>query len=276
MNVKVEGISLNCEIVKKGKETSPYIIFLHGFTGSASDWNEVIENLPSGFNYAAIDLIGHGKSDSPEEIEHYTSEKIINQIHQIIKKITDEKVILAGYSMGGRAALNFALNKPQMLNALILESSTPGIQNEEDRKERIKKDEELAGFILNNPIEKFVEYWMNLDIFNTQRRFSDQKLEEIKKKKGLNNRIGLANSLKGFGTGRMKNLWYEITNLTIPTLLISGELDTKFTQINKRISNLISYSKHVIVKNAGHNIHLEDPNNFCNLQKSFLHQLNSD
>lgn len=276
MKVEFEGISLNYEVLKKGGEDSFYIFFLHGFTGSSTDWNEIIENLPSGFNYTAIDLLGHGKSDSPEEVEHYTSEKIIYQLHHIIKNITRKKVILVGYSMGGRTALNYAIQHQDNLNGLILESATPGIEDNLVREERIKKDEELAQLIFNNPIEKFVEYWMNLEIFNTQRRFSDRKLEEIKKKKWMNKRIGLANSLIGFGTGSMSSLWKEISTLKIPVLLISGELDTKFIDINKRMSELIPNSELINVKNAGHNVHLEEPNVFCHLLKSFFHQLSVD
>ncbi len=125
-------------------------------------------------------------------------------------------------------------------------------------------------FILNNPIEKFIEYWMDLDIFSTQKRFSNQKLDEIKKSKLSNNKIGLANSLKGFSTGKMPNYYSDLKTFLPETLLITGELDSKFTDINIEMASLLPNSTHEVIKNSGHNTHLEEPKKFIESVNRFL------
>jgi 2-succinyl-6-hydroxy-2,4-cyclohexadiene-1-carboxylate synthase len=53
------------------------VIFLHGFTGSSKDWEEIIPRLSPSFNYYAIDLIGHGNSDSPPDKKFYTTASLV-------------------------------------------------------------------------------------------------------------------------------------------------------------------------------------------------------
>ena len=249
------------------------VILLHGFTGSSKDWEEIIPRLSQNFNYYAIDLLGHGNSDSPPDLKFYNTNSLIEQLRELITKITGEKIVLMGYSMGGRAALSYSVKYPESIKGLILESSTAGIKDEEERITRIKKDEELAKFIITHSIEEFIDYWMELDIFDTQKRFSNSKLTAIKNSKLNNSKTGLSNSLKGFGTGTMPCYFNELKNLNFTTLLITGDLDEKFRLINNEMVNLLPTAKHVLLKNSGHNTHLETPNAFIKAVNSFLKEI---
>ena len=271
MFVNINGIKINVELIREGnKSSSPLLVFLHGFTGSSCDWEQIIHSINTELPVAAIDLVGHGKSDSPEDINFYTTESLIKQICEVINRITKSKVILIGYSMGGRAALSFTLKYPDMVEALVLESASAGIKEDNLREERAKKDEELAEYIETHSIEDFVDHWMNLELFNTQRRFSNRKREEIRELKIKNNKTGLANSLRGFSTGKMIPLYSQLKNIMMKTLLITGELDTKFTEINSEMVSLLPNAEHKVMKNAGHNTHLEEPKSFIEAVNSFL------
>ena len=271
MFVSIDGIKIYAELFREEDElNSPLLVFLHGFTGSSYDWHPVIHSIKTELPAIAIDLVGHGKSDSPLNVNSYTTESIVKQIYEVINHITKRKVILIGYSMGGRAALSFTLKYPEMVDALILESASAGIKDDMLRDERVKKDGELAEYIETYPIENFVDHWMNLELFNTQRRFSNKRREAIRESKTKNDKTGLANSLRGFSTGKMIPLYDELKNITSKTLLITGELDTKFTEINSDMVKLIPGAKHIIIKNAGHNTHLEEPKSFIATIKNFL------
>ena len=270
MIIKYSDIQLNVETIINDELSGESVFFLHGFTECAKDWMPIASSLDKKFNYYLIDLIGHGKSDSPNENYYYYIESIVNQLKEIIISLSNRKIVLAGYSMGGRISLNFALNNPSLLRGLILESSTWGINEKHLRKDRILQDEKLAEFIDNNPIDKFIDYWMNIDLFNTQRRFSNEMLSQIKKRKLENNKTGLANTLRFSGTGIMKPLYNNIEDISVKTLLISGELDSKFTDINAEMVKLFTNAEHKIIKNAGHNTHLEEPHRFIEVINKFL------
>ncbi len=270
--IDLHGIPLNVEAHSSGSGSSDYIFFLHGFTGSSGDWKNIITSIDSRFNIAAVDLIGHGKSSSPENISLYSAGSIVEQIGMIVKHFTEEKIFLAGYSMGGRASLSFAVNHPEMLRGLILESTSAGIKKEKQRTERVKLDNELADFVESHSIEEFVEYWMNVDLFASQKNLPKEKLDEVRKLKLRNSKTGLANSLRGFGTGKMPFLLDQIKKIKCKTLLITGELDSKFTSINSEMVDVFPDAKHIVIKKAGHNTHLEKPAEFAGVINTFLRE----
>lgn len=270
MKVKYSNVFLNVNPPEKINKSAADIFFLHGFTGSSGDWNIVLSDIDNRFNKFTIDLLGHGKSDFPNDPALYSWELQVEQLNKIITGFTEEKVILCGYSMGGRLALCYAYTYPERVLGLILESSSPGIKSKSQREKRIKDDEELASFISTHSAEEFVELWINKEIFTTQLRFSEGKRKEIRKSKMKNNPIGLSNSLLGFSTGKMPDLHPHLKKIHSHVLLLTGELDTKFTELNKSIAKKFPAAKHVIVRNAGHTIHLEEPAKFTAAVNNYL------
>lgn len=248
------------------------VIFLHGFSGSAEDWQELIKNLPNKFFPVVYNLPGHGNNIPPFDNHNYSQLGLIKQLVEIYDFFKFNKAVLVGYSMGGRAALTFAVNMPGMVSGLFLESSTAGLKSAADRADRIAADEKLAEFILTHSIKEFTEYWMELPLFDSQKKLAPEVVNMIRETKLYCNKEGLAASLRGFGTGQMPPLWDEIKYLSFPVRLISGELDEKFTKINMEMNNLFPFSEHTIIKNCGHNTHLENPGEFLRVLLLFLNQ----
>ena len=270
MRIISDSVNINFEYFNSFEGERKTILMLHGFTGSLDDWRETYGLLNPNFNYIGIDLVGHGKSDSPDIVDKYNQQALSKQLNDLLIKLSLEQVMICGYSMGGRAALNFAIDYPNKIRGLILESTTAGIESKKSQSERIETDEELAHYIESHNIEEFVDLWMNKEIFNTQRRFSNEKLKNIRKKKILNSKIGLANSLRGFGTGRMSYFGNKLNQINCPVLLITGELDTKFTKINSVLKKNFPNANHKIIKNAGHNTHIEELERFATVVNEYL------
>lgn len=274
MKIRFDEIEFNILIdEKKLNENLHPVIFLHGFSGSTNDWKNIISKIDSRFLPLAIDLIGHGKSSSPEDISYYSAQSIAYQLKKIIEELNITRPVICGYSMGGRAALSYAVCCPENFKALILESSSPGIIDADDREARAKSDEMLAQKILSEGIEKFVDHWMNIPLFKSQMSLPSEQIEKIKNEKLKNNITGLASSLRGFSTGLMPNYYPDIHKIIQPTLLITGALDQKFTDINSLVSGKIINSRQEVVSGAGHNVHLERPEEFVNLVNQFLSNL---
>ena len=119
MIIKVDNISFNVNFDEtQFDKTQTPLFLLHGFTGSLLDWNFIYKDLTKKVFPIAVDLIGHGNSDSPDDINYYFTESIIEQLKIIIENFTEEKIFLLGYSMGGRAALSFALKYPQKIKSI--------------------------------------------------------------------------------------------------------------------------------------------------------------
>jgi 2-succinyl-6-hydroxy-2,4-cyclohexadiene-1-carboxylate synthase len=268
MIIALSDINLNVKLYPfSGNEN--FVFLLHGFTGSGKDWDNIIPELHKDFNYVTVDLPGHGGSESPNYPEPYTPESLVKQLQELFTHFTRKKVILLGYSMGGRAALMFSLNKNSRVRGLILEGASAGIEDEKMRKLRKADDENLANFIEKHTIEEFVDHWMNLDIFKSQKNIP-KRIAGLRDEKLLNNKIGLSNSLRGFSTGNMPYLFNQLNGLLCKTLLISGELDSKYTRLNADMAKQIPYCNHFIVPDAGHNVHVEKKDIFVSAVNQFL------
>ncbi len=274
MKIKLKNLELNYEFHLAESDPKGNILVLHGFTGSGSDWDFAVPTLKEYFNIFTLDLIGHGLSDSPDNQNLYTMESIISQIDEFINKVITNKLIILGYSMGGRIALSYAVKFFGKISGLILESSTWGIKETDLREKRIENDEKKAELILSSDMNNFIKFWMDQDIFDSQKNLPAELIEKISNKKSLNNKTGLANSLRGSGTGRMVYLREQINKLRFPVLLITGQLDNKFCRINSDMLKYLNNAKHVIIPEAGHNIHLEKPDLFLNVINDFLINLN--
>ena len=159
--------------------------------------------------------------------------------------------------MGGRLALYLACHYPNRFSHLILESSSPGLATEAERAARRQRDALLADWIEAKGLAQFVARWEALPLWESQKQLSDEVRRRLRQQRLQNNVLGLANSLRGMGTGAQPSLWPLLPTLTLPTLLLAGKLDSKFVAINQKMGALLPNGRLQIIPHAGHTVHLE-------------------
>ncbi len=114
-----------------------------------------------------------------------------------------------------------------------------------------------------------MQYWEKLPLFASQSNLSAKQREALRRQR-LNNRAsGLANSLRGVGTGVQPALHDQLPTLDLPVLLITGELDQKFCGIARQMAQLLPRAQLSIVAGAGHTVHLEQPTVFARQVREF-------
>lgn len=274
MSLKFDDIEFNIEYDAENLHSKTPILFLHGFTGNLNDWKFVENKIPNVFTPLFIDLIGHGKTSSPENMDLYSSSSQVQYLKKIIDKLKLNEIIICGYSMGGRLALDFAHEFPNYVNALILESTSFGIKDENESVERIDNDIRIAEKLNEMPLNEFLDFWFELPLFQSLKKLSEGKLNQIKNERiNSNNKIGLQNSLIGFSTGKMKNYFLFANNIKMKVLLITGDLDLKFTEIARTVLPVLQNGNLEIIHDAGHNTHLEKPEEFLKLINKFLQNI---
>jgi 2-succinyl-6-hydroxy-2,4-cyclohexadiene-1-carboxylate synthase len=261
-------------VEQRGDRSGPPLVLLHGFTGSANGWGSLLDELAvAGFYVIAIDMLGHGQSDVPADQLRYGMEHCQSDIIGVLQQldIPSGEAILLGYSMGGRIALYSAFSG--YFRALILESASPGIADPTEREPRCISDMALADHIERDGIEAFVNYWQQLPLFASQHTLPADKRAALRRQRLQNNPQGLANSLRGVGTGIQPALHERLPNLAIPVLLITGELDNKFCSIAQQMQQDLPHAQCHVVPEVGHIVHLEQPNSFSRLVKEFCFSL---
>ncbi|SRR5258707_3294613 len=272
--ILVNGVHLG--VMQNGEMRNPRqtLVLLHGFTGSAANWATLLPRLAApGRRLIALDLLGHGQADAPADPARYSLEHCQSDILALLHRlgVQSREAMLLGYSMGGRIALYAAFSG--FFRGLILESASPGLTDTTEREQRRQSDNALAERIEYEGVEAFIDYWEKLPLFASQNNLPPETRAVLRTQR-LNNRAsGLANSLRGAGTGVQPALHARLPELKLPTLLLAGELDAKFCQIASQMARSLPQANLHIVPAAGHTIHLEQPALFAGFVNEFCDAL---
>jgi 2-succinyl-6-hydroxy-2,4-cyclohexadiene-1-carboxylate synthase len=274
--LQVNGLHLGVRLEMKGERTTNQqtLVFLHGFTGSADSWSDLFPKLAyPGRCLIALDMLGHGRTDAPADPARYAIERVEEDIVAalLLLGIPARSAILLGYSMGGRIALYTAFSG--FFRALILESASPGLRTSAEREQRRLSDEALAARIERTGVPAFVEYWEQLPLFASQRTLPEEVRTTLRTQRLRNCASGLANSLRGIGTGSQPSLYERLPTLDLPVLLLAGENDQKFCQIAHEMARQLPRATLHVVPGAGHTVHLEQPEPFISLVHHFCQEV---
>ena len=254
-----------------GAPRLPAILFLHGFMGSGADWAGEISALDEHFYCVAPDLPGHGSSlGLPPDA--YTIEGTTRALLDLLDELGITRAALIGYSMGGRLALYLALRHPERCSGLCLESASPGIEEPAERQARREADEERARRLESGDLASFLKDWYRQPLFASLAR-REGLLRETIESRMRNDEGELARSLRSLGTGIQPSLWDELGTLQVPALAVAGDLDEKHAGISTRMASLSPRIRVAVVPGAGHNVHLESPEEYLALLKRFLDAL---
>lgn len=234
----------------------PSVVALHGFTGTPEDWLPVVD----GWDLTAPWLPGHG-------VEPRRRCSMEAAVKQVLTEMPAQPWVF-GYSMGARAALSLAVAAPHRVRGLVLVGGTPGLEGEE-RSARIRADEALAERIEREGLAAFLAYWRTVPVLASQDQIEPRWRDPMRTRKERHTTAGLAASLRGMGTGAMPPLWEALPKLTVPTLLVTGERDVRFTELNARMARLLPHAEHVVLEGVGHTAHLEAPEAFRAAVRAF-------
>ena len=266
MRLTVNGVAYHVE--KQG--SGPAVLFLlHGFTGSSATWTPHLVALQA-FTTVRVDFLGHGRSDAPADVRRYGMEACVDDLLAIQDHLGIRRCAVVGYSMGGRVAMRVALQAPERLWALVLESASPGIADPADRRARVRQDAKLAAQIRKDGVAAFADYWQSLSLFASQSRLPESTRQALRHQRLQHTANGLANSLQGLGAGMQEPVLERLRGLHVPVLLLAGALDDKYCGLANDMAALLPCSRVRIVPDAGHAVHLEQPAAFDDAVRGFL------
>ena len=254
-----------------GNLDQPQILFLHGFMGNNHEFDEAIQRLSDEFACLTVDLPGHGKTQILGGDECYEMANTAYALINLLDELEIAKCFLVGYSMGGRLVLYLTLYFPQRFSKVVLESASPGLLTEIEQLERVKRDEQIARKLVRSVAKSdftaFLLNWYNQPIFGLIKHHP--QFQHLIESRLHNNPIELAKSLRLMGTGCQPSLWEKLKKNTNPLLLLVGEHDEKFIEINMKMANVCEFCQLRVMRNYGYNIHLENTLAIENIKQFF-------
>jgi esterase len=115
--IDINGLKLH--YIDYGSEGRPHLVLLHGLNGNAQAFDVVAPNLTASHHVIALDLRGHGDSQSGPP-DGYTPPNYLGDIGAFLKALRIEKAAFIGSSMGGAMAMIFATLAPNIVDRLLL------------------------------------------------------------------------------------------------------------------------------------------------------------
>lgn len=237
-------------------------VFLHGFTGSRFSFDHLEPLLGETLTARCVELPGHHESTS--------TPANFDEVVDAIGGALGTKSVLIGYSQGARLALAVAAKFPQKVERLVLESGSPGLRRRHDRSVRRRSDEALASLIETSGVEAFIGYWENLPLFSGIRALPTAVQERLRARRVAHSASGLAMALRVMGQGAQPDLWPALPTLRIPTLVLSGALDAKYTRLARRMVDELPLAWRMSFRGVGHAPHLEIAEAYASEVRSFL------
>lgn len=248
-----------------GDPRLPRIVLVHGFTQSSRSWSDVGRHLAAGYHVIAVDLPGHGASETVRA-------EGLDATARLLKAVGGDAVYV-GYSLGGRVALRLATMSPKFVRALVLVSASAGIADENERAKRRKSDHDLADRL--DPREEtsegltvadFLDEWLAQPLFEDLSIAAQDRASRIH-----NSRQGLAHSLRSIGTGSMNPLHPMLKKLTMPVLCLAGERDERYVKEARALCAAIGENASCkVVANCGHAVPFEHRDEFLTIVREFL------
>lgn len=257
-----------------GPETGPKLVFLHGVMGFAANWRSIAKAFESEFEVLAFDQRGHGRSFQPPI--GYAPENYAADLLEIVDELGWSKIHLVGHSMGGRNALQFAVDHADRVERLVIEDIGPAMNEAGSGFIFRMLDSIPVPFPTKRAAKTFFETTF-LEIFKDTAKkeglaaYLYANIVEDEQERGVWRFFepGVRESIE---QGRAEERWEEIRALKMPTLLVRGEFSKDLPRdIFDRILTENPSIQGVEIAGAGHWVHSDQPEAFIAALSRFFH-----
>lgn len=255
--INLDGEQLSYGIHREGLQTSaPSLVLVHGAGGNMMHWPGELRRLP-GHTVYALDLPGHGRSRGAGRSEIGAYAEVVRRFADALQPELTRPFVLAGHSMGGAIAIEFALRYPGRLAGLILVGTGARLRVAPQILEGILAD--FAG------TTELLTAWTHAESTEPNlRRLYLRRLREVD-----------PCVLHGdFMACDAFDRRADVARITTPTLILCGDADrmtpVKYSQY---LHEQIAGSQLVVVPGAGHMVMLEQPRVVAQAVAGFLASL---
>lgn len=251
----VNGTQLYFEMAGSGED----LIFIHGFGLDRRMWDDQFEEFSQHYRVLRYDLRGFGKSSGTptEPYAHHTD------LRELMIQRGISRAHIAGLSMGGRIAIDFALSHPHLVTSLIaVDTVVHGYKFQFFSQSAAASEAKGSGIAAAN------RRWLYHDLF----RPALEKPEVARRLREI------VSSYSGWHWLN-KNPWTpldppavrRLSSIAAPTLILVGERDLPdFHTIADLLNHDIAGSRKVVISGAGHMSNMEDPVTFNQVLMDFL------
>jgi pimeloyl-ACP methyl ester carboxylesterase len=239
----------------------PALVLLHGFMESKAIWDDFTEILQNDFTVISIDLPGHDESELVDEI--HSMQVMAETVKTVLDAEKIKNVVIAGHSMGGYVALQFAVDNEEIVIGLVLFHSNANADSDEAKENRRRTinivQQNKSGFIKQFIPELFDQKHVG------KYTLEIQKLQDIASTMTPEAIIAALSGMRD----RPNQLQFLLAT-EIPVLFIIGKQDSRMPYTHLMAQAVIpSHSEILLLEDVGHMGYIEAPGKTVQALKYF-------
>ena len=244
--------TLHTQETKANSNERPFLVLLHGWMGARADWAGVVNQLRSS------ETDGTRSTDLPIDVLTVCSggnvlcpSVFCRALRKLIREelLISRKILIVGYSQGGRLGMHYRSLFPSDVHALITLSTCPGKQASavfercvldmwSDSKAQNKGDEDAT--------RRFLETWYALPVFSDMPRRMPREFSLLLSQRSHESSVDF----------QLRNMACNaVTTDALVDLMLVGDLDSKYLMLAAQSMG----DRLLVVPNCGHNILPESP-----------------
>jgi len=263
---EVNGLTLRA--LEWGEEGRPGLCFLHGGSAHAHWFDGVAPAFAGRRHVISLDQRGHGASEWPA-VSAYATPDFVGDLLGVADALGWERLVLAGHSMGGHNAMNFAATHPERVSALVVLDSRPSLPP--DRLDRMHRRGH-RGPRRHESLDTALRSFRLLP----RETVADPEFLGHLAREGIVERDG--RFLYRFdpacnGERRPTDNWPLLERITAPTLLVRGEHSPVLPRdLAQAMIARIRHGRLVEIPDSYHHLVLDQPAAFTTLLDHFLQE----
>lgn len=264
----VDAGGVKTRYLAAGKPDNPAVIFLHGTGGHAEAYSRNLAAHGERFHAIAIDMFGHGYTDKPPvdgEIALY-----VKHLRDFMDAMGIERCHLSGESLGGWVAVRFALDYPERVDRLVL--NTPG--GSHANPESVGRLRVMAMACVEDPSWERIRGRLEF-LMKDKSKVTDDLIatrQRIYAAPGMVQAMAHTNVLTDMEIRRRNMLSDDdFRSLAAPTLVLWTSDDPMASvEEGRRVARLIPGATFAVMQDCGHWPQFEDPEVFNRIHTRFL------
>lgn len=264
---EMDGGRIYYEVAGQGQ---PLVLAHAGFLDSRM-WDDQWEALAQHYRVIRFDLRGYGQSDSIDAPVAYRRD-----LHHLLRHLEIPRAHLVGCSLSGEMVLDFALEYPEMVSALVVVSAVPGGFEMQGEPPRYLM--EMIGAVQAGDLERASELQVRIWVDGSFRE-PEQVSPAVRQHAAQINQDNLSR-----GTWAVTSMMppadplqppavTRLGDIAAPTLVIAGALDhPEILRAADVLADGIAQARRVIVPDSAHVPNMEQPEAFNRAVIDFLQQ----
>jgi pimeloyl-ACP methyl ester carboxylesterase len=267
-----DGVKLYYEESGSGRP----IVFIHEFSGDYRAWELQVRYFARRYRCITFNARGYPPSDVPDGVDKYSQRRAVDDVVDVMDHLKIDKAHIVGLSMGGFAAMHFAIHYPN--RALSIVVGAAGMGAEPDKTAQFREEVEVvAKRFETEGAEKFAPIYGSGPGREQLELKDPRSFKEFLTQLAEHSSEGSALTLRGVQGKRpsLFELEAQLKKITVPLLIIHGDEDRSCLGTGAFLKRTIPSAGLMVFPKTGHTINLEEPGLFNYALQDFFIQVES-